>query len=663
MTEDTFDLIFRLRDDVSGPLAAVKDRVKQTADQVAGLRPKLQEVGDTARGSVNGVGAFHKSLDQVDRTLSSVGINIGPQVQALRELSAASGQTATNLGLVASAGLTVAAAVGGWQLGRHISEWGGLDEKIGNATARLFGWGNLAGEEAAAKTETLARASIIAGETITDLGKAAKIVEGEYRKNVAISIDWVEQLRKAEGRVSELTAAQLKDIEAGKQAGATTEQLKLKYGLTTVELRLAEEQIRKNEQAIKEKEAADRKLHEAMIELDSTGATWRETIRSMTPVMLEQIKIYLDAGVSQGALRTAYDLTEAEIRAVVEALKDEKRVAEEAAKEHERWAEAQLKASQEAGVLWGEYHELRVQQGGTATDIQIAQVERWKTETIAKMKEAGTYNAETYTAIESVAAAKLDAVRIDWQAVGKHSREALQQTADKAQATFQYMLDHADRFAPDVINDFWRVAEEAQAAADNWGSSFNSNLDAVRDKAKQTAEDLRAVATAMTNSVQSIAGVFDVPNVNPVTGEGMEGTDPRVIAFLQKGYSLGEAISLAGGYGFGIGQPHGYWDETGWHESGPGGFTGMRPGATGPRPPGRADGGPVAAGMRYWVGERGPELFVPNRSGTIVASGGGVAVNVYINGSVLSDEQKIASAVKSALAYDERLQGARWGVA
>lgn len=45
--------------------------------------------------------------------------------------------------------------------------------------------------------------------------------------------------------------------------------------------------------------------------------------------------------------------------------------------------------------------------------------------------------------------------------------------------------------------------------------------------------------------------------------------------------------------------------------------------------PGRAIGGPVTAGNPYIVGERGPELFLPNNSGTIVpnhALGGGVTI-------------------------------------
>lgn len=48
----------------------------------------------------------------------------------------------------------------------------------------------------------------------------------------------------------------------------------------------------------------------------------------------------------------------------------------------------------------------------------------------------------------------------------------------------------------------------------------------------------------------------------------------------------------------------------------------------------RANGGPVSAGQSYIVGERGPELFVPSRSGSIVPNdrlGGGDNVSVVVN--------------------------------
>ena len=85
----------------------------------------------------------------------------------------------------------------------------------------------------------------------------------------------------------------------------------------------------------------------------------------------------------------------------------------------------------------------------------------------------------------------------------------------------------------------------------------------------------------------------------------------------------------------------------------------------------RAAGGPVSSGQTYMVGERGPELFVPGRSGTIVANdkmGGGntnVVVNVDAKGSsVEGDEQGanqlgrvISAAVQSELIKQQRPGG------
>jgi hypothetical protein len=65
----------------------------------------------------------------------------------------------------------------------------------------------------------------------------------------------------------------------------------------------------------------------------------------------------------------------------------------------------------------------------------------------------------------------------------------------------------------------------------------------------------------------------------------------------------------------------------------------------------RAAGGPVAAGSAYVVGEKRPELFVPDRSGTILPDAGGVTIHapITINGSVLSDASKIGAAVSQAM--------------
>jgi phage-related minor tail protein len=75
--------------------------------------------------------------------------------------------------------------------------------------------------------------------------------------------------------------------------------------------------------------------------------------------------------------------------------------------------------------------------------------------------------------------------------------------------------------------------------------------------------------------------------------------------------------------------------------------------------PGRATGGPVSAGRPYFVGERGPELFIPSTSGRIEAAGRGgrdVRVSIAVQTPVPSDPQvlrqssrQVARAVKQAL--------------
>jgi len=89
----------------------------------------------------------------------------------------------------------------------------------------------------------------------------------------------------------------------------------------------------------------------------------------------------------------------------------------------------------------------------------------------------------------------------------------------------------------------------------------------------------------------------------------------------------------------------------------------------------RAMGGPVTAGRPYLVGERGPELMVPGRSGTIVPNGslgGGVTVNQTINlttgvsqtvrAEVLQMLPQIADAAKGAV-LDAKRRGGSYAAA
>tara|TARA_Y100001963_G_scaffold57421_1_gene80393 strand:+ start:3519 stop:5582 length:2064 start_codon:yes stop_codon:yes gene_type:complete len=83
--------------------------------------------------------------------------------------------------------------------------------------------------------------------------------------------------------------------------------------------------------------------------------------------------------------------------------------------------------------------------------------------------------------------------------------------------------------------------------------------------------------------------------------------------------------------------------------------------------PGRAMGGPVSAGSPYLVGEKGPELFIPNSSGNIApnSSLGGVVVNVDATGSAVEGDSQtsrelgrmIGAAVQAELIRQKRPGG------
>lgn len=75
----------------------------------------------------------------------------------------------------------------------------------------------------------------------------------------------------------------------------------------------------------------------------------------------------------------------------------------------------------------------------------------------------------------------------------------------------------------------------------------------------------------------------------------------------------------------------------------------------GPQP--RQEGGPVSRGLSFLVGERGPELFVPSQSGTIIPNDGlgQTIVNAPININLGADTQRGAQRIRQSA---RQLQGA-----
>ncbi|WP_448662338.1 tail tape measure protein [Sphingomonas sp. CJ20] len=163
-------------------------------------------------------------------------------------------------------------------------------------------------------------------------------------------------------------------------------------------------------------------------------------------------------------------------------------------------------------------------------------------------------------------------------------------------------------FARDVAEMRGSLEGPLEAGVDRAGRAIEGALGRAVRTGKIGFEDLRSVALSVLNQISSAA--------------------------LQGGI---DAV-LGGGSG------------------GLGGLLGSLLGA-----PGRATGGPVSPGRPYWVGERGPELFVPTSAGAVApaAGSGGREVRVAITVNAASDaapralaqsSRQVARAVKAALA-------------
>jgi hypothetical protein len=238
-------------------LASAAQELKKTEAQFDTVAKGMSQAGQaatTAAGPVKDLGASFRSFDGI---LASLGIHIGPEIRGIGELGAASGKSAGELGKLATAGLIVGAGIAGWKIGRAIADFFDLDEKIGNATAKLLGWGDVASQVAGAGTDAIALAFERTGIHAANATEAFALNDKWFKEHVKTT-----------------QAA----VKAGEEWTA------------------------------------------AMVELNSIGGTWQATLDTIDGETVEAIKWALEGGASQGVLATAYELTGAQVRAVASAM-------------------------------------------------------------------------------------------------------------------------------------------------------------------------------------------------------------------------------------------------------------------------------------------------------------------------------------------------------
>lgn len=217
------------------------DAVAKSWDGVGGVVTITEAEMRRAGVTTNTVSGAYRQFDGV---LQALGINIGPLVKGIEDISGASGKTATQLGLVSTAGLAVGAAFLGWQFGRWIAEWAGLDKAVESAWRSLLNYKSVADETAAAKQDTINRAIANGSKETINYTEAIQFNIDAVKRDADAKINWNTVLAAAQRELRHLTDAQIRDIEIAKQAGATTEQLTNKFNLSALALKVLEERQR-----------------------------------------------------------------------------------------------------------------------------------------------------------------------------------------------------------------------------------------------------------------------------------------------------------------------------------------------------------------------------------------------------------------------------------
>lgn len=190
--------------------------------------------------------------------------------------------------------------------------------------------GMQANAAAADLTEGLARLGIAQGATAEDM----KAMNDEYDKGVAAAAkfaDVVAQLTAVgvgwQGTLDTIDGTVAESLKYYLQAGVAQTVLADAYALTAAQVKAVASELSAETAATKQAaeaslKAADAAKHwaEIMANLNSVGANTQQTIDEIDGSVVEAVKYYLAASVSQRELAEAYALTEAQIKAVASAM-------------------------------------------------------------------------------------------------------------------------------------------------------------------------------------------------------------------------------------------------------------------------------------------------------------------------------------------------------
>jgi hypothetical protein len=178
--------------------------------------------------------------------------------------------------------------------------------------------------------------------------------------------------------------------------------------------------------------ASSKAINAAMVELDSAGKGWQGTLNTINGDVVEAVKWYLEAGVSQRALATAFGLTDAQVKAVDSSMKDYTETLKAVQKiegDHAKQAETNYLGLSKAE---NDFTQQRLVNEGKAADQLIAIDKRLTDEYNKQTMSRGEYESQKLWEAADAQIAAFQKTGATAQQVTEFSNKVYEETALKA---------------------------------------------------------------------------------------------------------------------------------------------------------------------------------------------------------------------------------------
>lgn len=361
------------------------------------------------------------------------------------------------------------------------------------------------------------------------MGRASRVAKGEAAEAFAfLFLGWGQGERDAANLARQLDEMGAKAAAAAPSMGAL------------VPPKLPED-LKQIERNLKEDAAELKKFGDAMTELTAVGVGWRGTLETIDAETVESIKFYLQAGVAQNTLATAYGLTAAQVKAVASELANEteflkimqgiEKTTFELAMQHDKqWRDEALATAQRvnAAVL-------------AELDAQIKLNAEYGRTVDGSLKASGA--AETYR----VALEKLHITKIEGISQEKQEQVLLD-------AYTKSLYDEA--VAQDKVNASIQSMPPAVTAADSAVRAFSGTISLGLKDLDSLNKAISAFYDQFVGNAGSVGALG--PQVMPMPALNPGGNQPRFLPSPLSGRASGGPVMAGQSYMVGEVEPEIY---------------------------------------------------------------------------------------------------------